>query len=1751
MGKGKFKKGEKPKDGAGKGDSHATMKSTYTPEGLDTFYYGKHSMGAGRFKTAENKLLDKLRIEYPGAAYVVEFGKERDFNKLRNLVPPAEDAKLTEDQNHALLDIYVKKEQEINRKELKYKDEIYSGFGVLYACCDTSMRQKLKEERDYTDICADRDLLKLWNLVKKFGLSDGLLSNVNRHYLVDEAVERFRKVHQYRNESVQVFFERFQQEVAIAESVGVDMYSSGMLAEAATKLPPGDANDVDKQKAKARDMHLAVVFLRKLHESDYQPMLNDLNNAYINGRDEFPKSLADSFRYACDWIAPRKPTYHAGAVNFHTTAKDAGKGKSGHQGGRQGTDSRTCFNCKQVGHIASNCPLTKEVAKDVTDKSAEKTAAKPNATVGVNKGSSGGHSAVHVAEEATLVADSKVDGEEVEEALEDIACMFSMVGHSFSEATKAIASLLSRCHILADNQSTVNIFNNAKLLTNIRKAERPMTIKGIGGELTATLVGDFGGFGVVYYHPDALANVLSFADLSKKYKVSYDNDKGDYFEVDTGKTIIRFLPLGKLYAFDSRKRSDHEVVMLQTVAGNMSSFTVSERQRAEEARDLYIKLARPAEKDFRSMIKNGGILNSRVTLKDVDRAQFIWGKDLGAIKGRTTRDTPPAVIMEPREKKPEPLPLIMAADLGEIEGERFMFGVTKKLNVITACHVKSKNRDQLFSAVTKAVKLYSLYGFLIDTLKFDGESGLAAARDDLEGLGIRINQAVRGEHVPEIERVIRLIKERVRGLLNTLPFALPRTAIIYAVYYCVMMINMTPKNGEAESARERLTGDKFDVKRFGRLMFGSYCQVYIARDHQNGMESRTDPAICLGPVGNQQGAYHFLNLRTKAVIAARQWEELPVTEDVIKFMNDWAAAEGVTYHSPPTRNPPAGRPKKPRRTSRPQTAAQGNPHHVDPRGEAPHPAEDVLAEVGGAGNDRRDFKAEENLSSDDEETEENDEDEDESDDDAETVKLELDTGVDDGSLYWDAEEGESDDDDSDYEPSDLSDGPDPDPGPSHRVRTRGSLPPFEEMELFDRDQGRSLMMRAGAQKSRFKLQGSDVRGPEIDSCLAPVPAEAGELSAYEAIVNRPPVSLGVLRAVDPLPLGMFPGVDVRKGNKKMKKRMPTPYWYAHAEDLKEFHVLLTVLTASEGLKKHGRRGLLAMTEEINQIIQKGVIDPVRRSSLDGERARRIMRSSIHLKEKRDGRLKARMCSDGRTQRFYVSAEDTSSPTVRTESVMVSLVIDAMEHRYVVVADIEGAYLAVEMTAEEYMEMNPNMSAIAMALRPEWEEYKDSEGKLVFRLRKALYGCVQSAKLFYEHLSRSLKSLGFEPNPYDPCVFNCEKYGVQCTATIHVDDLKVSCKDRRGVDETIKGLEAIYKNLSVKTGPTFDYLGMEIDFSKPGVVTVGSRKLLAAIVEKFPEVPVAKSPAAEHLFDKDRGTSFCQKLDRERADEFRSVVASILYDGKHGRPDLLTAASYLATRVTEPDEDDWKKLLRVIGYIKGTLDLLLHLSATSVDQFLSSIDAAFGVHMDGKSHTGVFITLGCGAVFGKSVKQKLVSQSSCEAELIALAEGVNIITWFRHFLEAQGFKLKPTVVQQDNQSTILLAKQGKLSQRTRHVNIRFFAVKEKIDNGKILIVYTPTEEMAGDFFTKPLQGSLFVKLRNKIMGIACSEEIPAGKHPVAGVCSAEQEAAAPAEGSDKKKAATKPARPPRPKRGPRSNLLPLDTVDAGIPAVTEP
>jgi hypothetical protein len=146
------------------------------------------------------------------------------------------------------------------------------------------------------------------------------------------------------------------------------------------------------------------------------------------------------------------------------------------------------------------------------------------------------------------------------------------------------------------------------------------------------------------------------------------------------------------------------------------------------------------------------------------------------------------------------------------------------------------------------------------------------------------------------------------------------------------------------------------------------------------------------------------------------------------------------------------------------------------------------------------------------------------------------------------------------------------------------------------------------------------------------------------------------------------------------------------------------------------------------------------------------------------------------------------------------------------------------------------------------------------------------------------------------------------------------------------------------------------------------------------------------------------------------------------------------------------------------------------------DAAFAVHQDMKSHTGSILTLGRGAANTFSSKQKLNTKSSTESELVGADDVVPLALWTRNFLGEQGYESKTTIYQ-DNTSAIQLERNGKesSSKRTRHLNIRFFFIKDCIDKQLLTVEHCPTDNMVGDYPSKPLQGSKFKKHRALIMG----------------------------------------------------------------------
>lgn len=380
---------------------------------------------------------------------------------------------------------------------------------------------------------------------------------------------------------------------------------------------------------------------------------------------------------------------------------------------------------------------------------------------------------------------------------------------------------------------------------------------------------------------------------------------------------------------------------------------------------------------------------------------------------------------------------------------------------------------------------------------------------------------------------------------------------------------------------------------------------------------------------------------------------------------------------------------------------------------------------------------------------------------------------------------------------------------------------------------------------------------------------------------------------------------------------------------------------------------------------------------------------------------------------------------------------------------------------------------------------DSKGEAILyvQMHKALYGMLRSALLFYKKFVSDLEEEGYAINPYDPCVTNKMINGRQMTIGWHVDDLKASHADTQVVTDFGRWLELKYGSCKEHRGKFFEYLGMELDYSVPGQLRVTMIPFLQEMLAEFPEeiTQTRTTPAADYLF---RVRDDAPKLPEEQAQLFHRFVAKLVFVIARARRDLAVATSFLTTRVKEPDEDDWGKLRRVMQYIKGTINMPLILSAESMTMPKWWIDASYAVHDDCKGQLGGALSFGLGMALIFCRKQKLNVKSSTEAELVGVDDGLPLVLWTRYFLQEQGYDMKPSLIYQDNKSTMLLERNGKASssKRTKHINVRYFFVKDKIAKGEIDLEHCPTEEMWANVLTKPRQGRAWILFRSMLMGI---------------------------------------------------------------------
>jgi hypothetical protein len=202
--------------------------------------------------------------------------------------------------------------------------------------------------------------------------------------------------------------------------------------------------------------------------------------------------------------------------------------------------------------------------------------------------------------------------------------------------------------------------------------------------------------------------------------------------------------------------------------------------------------------------------------------------------------------------------------------------------------------------------------------------------------------------------------------------------------------------------------------------------------------------------------------------------------------------------------------------------------------------------------------------------------------------------------------------------------------------------------------------------------------------------------------------------------------------------------------------------------------------------------------------------------------------------------------------------------------------------------------------------------------------------------------------------------------------------------------------------------------------------IKGMLEDFPYLigPTKATPWTEKLL---KVNEDAPKLEEERRSIFHTYVMKSMFLCKRARPDIDQGITFLSfMRVKEANEGDWSKLLRVLGFLKGTINDVLKLEADDTNTLTWYIDAAFAVHANMKSHTDAVFTMGKGAIIGSSTKQKVNSRSSTESELIGVDDKIAKVLWTKRFLEWQDFLVKLNIIYQNNTSTMKLERNRKES-----------------------------------------------------------------------------------------------------------------------------
>jgi hypothetical protein len=439
------------------------------------------------------------------------------------------------------------------------------------------------------------------------------------------------------------------------------------------------------------------------------------------------------------------------------------------------------------------------------------------------------------------------------------------------------------------------------------------------------------------------------------------------------------------------------------------------------------------------------------------------------------------------------------------------------------------------------------------------------------------------------------------------------------------------------------------------------------------------------------------------------------------------------------------------------------------------------------------------------------------------------------------------------------------------------------------------------------------------------------------------------------------------------------------------------------------------------------------------------------------RYKARLVAHGYKQRKGIDFNETYAAVARMASFRTLVSIAAAHNLEMTQIDIGNAFLHGTLEEDVYLSPPPGFPELGL-----------------LKLQKALYGLKQAPRLFYEHLTREFRKLGFFPMVSDPCILKHKNSNFY--VLLYVDDIILATgknNPHRQIVENKLGEEFEIKNF----GTLRSFIGIEVNYLQDKIILTQSA-YIRSLLERFGMVncKTCDTPAATNGF-----TNY--KDDRPFDGPYRELIGALLYLSAT-RPDISAAVSELSSHLEHPTVTHWQAAKRVLRYLAGTIDsgVAYNRTGNKLLSLLAFSDSDWATcHKTRKSRTGYVVYTNVGPISWKSKLQPTVAVSTCEAEYLALVETIKELLWLKQLLEEMGVSLtQPIKIFVDNQAAISLASHPSQHCRTKHIDIRHHFIREHIANHTVELYYIDTKENVADLLTKATSPAVFKHLVGKLV-----------------------------------------------------------------------